>query len=99
MTTTRKFYALYNSYGIQTTGRGEQAHIFSGKKSRDMWVDACNRKAAERGAVTAKAITAKQAQKIIKTYVVISYEHENGKIYVKDNEGRIVDEVTENEYI
>jgi hypothetical protein len=95
MTTTRKYYALYNSYGIQTTGRGEQAHIFSGKKSRDMWVDACNRQAAERGAVTAEAITAKQAQKIIKSYIV-SYEHDSGKIYTKDNYGRVVDEVDEN---
>jgi hypothetical protein len=98
MTTTRKYYALYNVYGIQITGVGEQAHIFSDKKSRDMWVDACNRKAAERGAVTAEAITAKQAQKIIKSYIV-SYEHDSEKIYVKDNEGRIVDEGTKNEYI
>jgi hypothetical protein len=98
MTATKKYYALYNSYGIHITGRGEQAHIFSDKKSRDKWINTCNRKAAERGAVTAEAITAKQAQKIIKSYIV-SYEHDSGKIYVKGNEGRIVDEGTENEYI
>jgi hypothetical protein len=99
MTTTRKFYALYNTYGIQTTGKGKVMHIFSDKKSRDEWADTCNKWMAKRGAVTAEAITAKQAQKIKKKYVVISYEHKNGKIYIKDKNGRVVDEAAENEYI
>jgi hypothetical protein len=90
----KKYYARYNCYGIQITGDGEQVHVFSDKQSRDKWVNACNQKAEERGAVTAESITAKQATKLIKLYIV-THEHNCGKVYVKDNYGRILNESVE----
>ncbi len=94
MTTTRKYYALYNSYGVQTTGEGEQAHIFDDKQSRDKWINACNQRAEERGAVTAEAITAKQAHQIIKDYER-QYTHQNGKVYEYTNNGYLINEGAE----
>ncbi len=76
----RNFYARYNKYGIQYGGMMEYVHIFSDKKTRDKWVDICNGKSEERGAVTAEPITAKQAYKLIKDYDR-QYVHKDGRVY------------------